>query len=100
MTFGAGNTYTQLINGLKAEKLALANLPSLPHLNVVGSVVTGTHGSGESKVSMANYVTAIAIIDPSGKSKRLTRATDGMEFKRYLHSFGTLGIIYEMTMEV
>ena len=23
-----------------------------------------------------------------------------MEFKRFLHSFGTLGIIYEMTMEV
>ena len=67
MTFGAGVTYTQLINGLKAEKLALANLPSLPHLNVVGSVVTGTHGSGESKSAIATYVTALAYIDANGK---------------------------------
>lgn len=44
--FGAGVTYTTLIKALVERKLALPNLPSLPHLNVVGSVVTGTHGSG------------------------------------------------------
>ena len=49
VTFGAGITYTQLIEALKAEKMALPNLPSLPHLNVVGSVMTGTHGSGIKK---------------------------------------------------
>ena len=48
VTFGAGVTYTQLIEALVKEGLALPNLPSLPHLNVVGSVVTGTHGSGVS----------------------------------------------------
>lgn len=44
--FGAGVTYTMLIDALKEHKMALMNLPSLPHINVVGSVVTGTHGSG------------------------------------------------------
>lgn len=44
--FGAGITYTKLIEALVEHKLALPNLPSLPHLNVVGSVVTGTHGGG------------------------------------------------------
>jgi len=46
VTFGAGITYSQLIAALAENKLALPNVPSLPHLNVVGSVVTGTHGSG------------------------------------------------------
>lgn len=100
VTFGAGNTYTQLINALKDAKLALPNLPSLPHLNVVGSVITGTHGSGANKASMATYVSEIAFVDPNGNARRLTRKDGGLEFKRYLHSFGTLGIIYEMTMDV
>ena len=100
VTFGAGITYTQLINALKAEKMALYNLPSLPHINVVGSVVTGTHGSGIDKGSMGSYVTAIAFVDVNGNMKRLTRRENGLEFKRYLHSFGVLGIIYEMTMDI
>ena len=99
MTFGAGVTYTKLIEALKAEKLAIENLPSLPHLNVIGSVMTGTHGSGAGKTSMATYVTEIAFVDPNGKHRRLSR-DNGLEFKRYLHSFGTLGIVYEMTMSV
>lgn len=46
VTFGAGVTFTMLIKALTEHKMALRNLPSLPHINVVGSVVTGTHGSG------------------------------------------------------
>ena len=45
-------------------------------------------------------MTEIAFVDPNGQVKRLTREENGLEFKRLLHSFGTLGIIYEMTMEV
>jgi alditol oxidase len=46
VTFGAGWTYSDLIEELKKQKLALHNVPSLPHLNVVGSFMTGTHGGG------------------------------------------------------
>ena len=45
-------------------------------------------------------MTEIAFVDPNGQAKRLSREKNGLEFKRLLHSFGTLGIIYEMTMEV
>ena len=46
VTFGAGVTYADLIQYLTYEGLALENLPSLPHINIVGSIMTGTHGSG------------------------------------------------------
>lgn len=46
VTFGAGFTYSKLIEVVAAKNLAIANLPSLPHINVVGSMITGTHGSG------------------------------------------------------
>ena len=46
VTFGAGVNYTWLIEELAKHGRAIRNLPSLPHLNIVGSVSTGTHGSG------------------------------------------------------
>ena len=66
VTFGAGVTYSMLIEALKEKKMSLKNLPSLPHINVVGSVVTGTHGSGIDNKAMASHVSSISIVDPEG----------------------------------
>ena len=44
--FGSGITYSELIRHVDAAGKALPNLPSLPHINVVGSMITATHGSG------------------------------------------------------
>ena len=46
VTFGAGINYSKLIEALTEKKMALLGLPSLPHINVVGSVTTGTHSAG------------------------------------------------------
>lgn len=67
VTFGAGVTYTMLINALESFGLALENLPSLPHLNIVGSVVTGTHGGGINNSAMASYVLSVSYIDSNGQ---------------------------------
>ena len=98
--FGGGVTYISLIKALAAEKMALQNLPSLPHINVVGSVVTGTHGSGMQNQAMGALVSEFAFVDASGAQRRLTREHHEGEFYRYLHSFGALGVIYEMTMDI
>ena len=76
VTFGAGVTFTTLIEALRAEQFALPNLPSLPHLNVVGAVVTGTHGGGIAKQAVASYVTAMRLVDPNGEIKVITRETE------------------------
>ena len=49
--------------------------------------------------AMAAYVSSIAFVDPQGQERRLERAIQRDELYRYLHSFGTLGVIYEMTMD-
>ena len=49
---------------------------------------------------MATYVSAISVIDPNGHIHKLTRKQHGVLFYRHLHSFGTLGIIYEMTFDI
>ena len=78
--------------------MALAVVPSLPHISVVGAVVTGTHGGCINCHEIAGYVTQMKIIDPNGKIKVVNKETP--EFKSYLHSFGLLGVITEMTMNV
>ena len=100
VTFGAGINYSKLIKALTENKMSLLGLPSLPHINIVGSVVTGTHSAGLHKQQMATYVSAISFVDPHGQIKKLTRKEHNLMFYRHLHSFGTLGIIYEMTMDI
>src|SRR3954468_16961048 len=46
VTIDAGIRYGELAPTLDAAGFALANLASLPHIPVAGSVATGTHGSG------------------------------------------------------
>ena len=98
VTFGAGVTYTMLLEALVKEQMAIENLPSLPHINVVGSVVTGTHGGGIGNQALANYVTQMRMIDPNGEVKVVNEDTP--DFKRYIHSFGLMGVIVEMTMKI
>lgn len=49
---------------------------------------------------MATYVSEISFVGPDGVTKRLNKRQHRDEMYRYLHSFGALGIIYEMKMEI
>ena len=97
VTFGAGIRYIELIEFLKEKGRALRNVPSLPHINVVGSVMTGTHGSGIRNQNMAAQVTGIEYVRGEGDRKKIR--AKGKDLNEILLSFGTKAIIYEMTME-
>ena len=45
--------YGELCGALGREGLALHNMASLPHITVVGAVVTATHGSGDRSGNLA-----------------------------------------------
>jgi len=96
--FGAGVTYSDLIKELAAQKLALPVLPSLPHVNVIGSLVTGTHGGGVGIPALITYVEGYRYLSPLGKIETSNK-TDKFFYTR-IQSFGTGGIITEMTMKV
>ena len=80
--------------------MAINTLPSLPHINVVGSIMTGTHGAGIHNPAMSTFVNQIAFVDPKGQQRQLTRQSNGKELSRFLHSFGTLGLVYQMGMDI
>jgi xylitol oxidase len=73
VSFGAGVTYSMLMRELGQHGMALYSMPSLPHLNVVGSVMTGSHGSGTDNQVMAAYVDRVRYVDAHGKAVILIR---------------------------
>jgi AcrR family transcriptional regulator len=57
---GAAVRYADLGQRLNGRGYALANLASLPHISVAGSIATGTHGSGDANGNLSTAVSAIA----------------------------------------
>ena len=96
---GAGVTYFGLIKFLAEHHLALEVIPSDPHINVVGSLVTGSHAGGIELPPLAAYVNAYRYLSPNGKIKVSVREEDPHFFAR-LQSFGTGGAITAISLRV
>lgn len=99
ISFGAGCIYYDLIKAADASNQAIPNLPSLPHINVVGSMVTTTHGSGHNQPMMVAHVTNYDIVFADGTLKTMYKDVDP-NFYYYIHSFGGVGIISRMSLRL
>ena len=98
--FGAGVTYTILMKAIVAHgAYACENLPSLPHINIVGSMLTATHGSGHKYCVLADKVLEMDVVLADGKLVTLRKGEDP-DFEHFLMSWGVLGIVTCMTMSL
>lgn len=96
--FGAGVTYSTLMKAIAEHgAYAIENLPSLPHINVVGSMLTGTHGSGHKYCVLADKVLEMDVVLADGRLVTLKKGEDG-DFDHFLMNWGVLGIVTSMTM--
>lgn len=98
--FGAGLTYGQLCPQIHEQGYALHNLASLPHISVVGSVATATHGSGDGNGNLAVGVTALEFVSGTGELVSLSREANPDIFDGVVVHLGALGIITKMTLEL
>ncbi|WP_167050947.1 D-arabinono-1,4-lactone oxidase [Salinibacterium sp. ZJ77] len=94
----AARTYGEIAPLLEAEGLALANLASLPHISVGGSVSTGSHGSGASLGSLATAVRAIELVNGRGELVTLRRGDP--DFAGAVVSLGALGVFTHLELDV
>mmetsp|Transcript_9651 Transcript_9651/g.16213 ORF Transcript_9651/g.16213 Transcript_9651/m.16213 type:complete len:115 (-) Transcript_9651:969-1313(-) len=92
VTFGAGHTYSQLINVVDREGYAIENLPSLPHINVVGSMLTITHGSGHNHQILAALIVEFDMVMADGTLKTFKKGETPF-FDHYLLHYGGIGIV-------
>ncbi len=100
VTVDGGIRYGDLAPVLQANGWALANLASLPHISVVGAVMTGTHGSGSRTGNLATQVAAFDLLTASGDIVTMSRESDGDVFAGAVISLGALGAVVGLTLDI
>lgn len=91
-------TYGALVPFLLDADLALANLASLPHITIAGSVATGTHGSGVDQPGLSQSVLAIELLHADGTLRWYDRTDPS--FDAMVVSLGALGIVTRLRLQV
>ncbi|WP_037572301.1 FAD-binding protein [Phaeacidiphilus oryzae] len=94
----AGVRYAELAEQLHKQGLALANMASLPHITVAGSVATGTHGSGNGNQALGSAVRAVELVTADGG--RLTLRQGDPDFGGAVVSLGALGVVTHLELAV
>jgi xylitol oxidase len=95
---GASTTYAKLAEAVNAAGFALANMASLPHISVAGSVATGTHGSGDGNRSLAAAVSGLELVTADGSTLSLSRGD--ADFPGAVVALGALGIVTTLTLDL
>ncbi|MEM9951957.1 MAG: D-arabinono-1,4-lactone oxidase [Chloroflexota bacterium] len=98
VTIEAGVRYGELAIALHQAGYALHNLASLPHINVVGACMTGTHGSGMQNGNLATAVTAIEFMD--AEDNLIYAEVENKIFNGMIVNLGAIGIITKMTLKI
>lgn len=100
VTVGAGVRYGTLAPYIDRQGFALHNLASLPHITVVGAIVTATHGSGVTNGNLSTAVSGIEMVAADGELVRLSRSADGDRFRAAVVNLGALGVVTKITLDV
>ncbi|MBB4684199.1 FAD-binding protein [Amycolatopsis jiangsuensis] len=100
VTLGGGVRYSDVVEQIHQAGFALANLASLPHITVAGSVVTGTHGSGQHQPGLASAVSAVELLTADGELHTFTRAGDPDVFPGVVVNAGALGVLTRLTLDL
>ncbi|MGW7526737.1 FAD-binding protein [Streptomyces sp. NPDC054783] len=93
-----GVRYAELARAVHAHGLALANMASLPHISVAGSVATGTHGSGVGNGPLASAVREVELVVADGSTVTIGRSDP--RFDGVVTSLGALGVVTALTLDL
>ena len=91
-------TYGELAPRLEAHGVALANLASLPHISIAGSIATATHGSGNRLGNLASAVAGLELVRSSGELLELRRGD--RDFDGAVVALGAAGALTRVTLDV
>lgn len=98
VTVGAAMRYGDLSVPLDTAGYALANLASLPHCTIAGSIATATHGSGRHNQNLAAAVAGLEIVTADGEIRNYSRAD--ADFPGLVVNLGALGVVTKVTLDV
>jgi xylitol oxidase len=98
VTVGSGTTYGYLADHLQRSGWALPNMASLPHISLVGAIMTGTHGSGDRLGVLATSVNALEIVTYAGDIVRINRGHP--EFEGMVVGLGAFGVVTRLSLDI
>ena len=99
-TFHGGMTYADIAPILHDAGYGLPNLSSTPQTTVIGSCMTGTHGSGDGNKILADQISALELVNAEGELVHLSRETHGEKFSGIVVSLGGCGIVTQVTLDL
>ncbi|GAB3742101.1 FAD-binding protein [Amycolatopsis oliviviridis] len=94
VTVPAAARYGDIAVQVHEAGFALANLASLPHCTVAGTVATATHGSGLRNQSLASAVSGLELVTADGETRTYERH-DGV-----VVGLGALGVVTRLTLDL
>ncbi|MFC9252118.1 FAD-binding protein [Amycolatopsis thailandensis] len=94
VTVPAAARYGDVAVQVHEAGFALANLASLPHCTVAGTVATATHGSGRRNQSLASAVSGLELVTADGDLRTYDRH-DGV-----VVGLGALGVVTRLTLDL
>ncbi|WP_425291917.1 FAD-binding protein [Cellulosimicrobium aquatile] len=97
VSVAAGLRYGDVTRHVQAAGRALANLASLPHISVAGSVATATHGSGDVVGSLASAVVGMELVTGDGERRTLRRGD--ADLPGAVVALGALGVVTRVELE-
>ncbi len=99
-TIASGTKLHQLGEPLRRRKLALQNQGDVDYQALAGAVSTGTHGTGIQLGSLSTQVEAFRLVKADGSVVECSRSQSPELFRAALVSFGTLGIITQLQVQL
>ncbi len=100
ITVQAGIRIRRLIEELESRGLALVNVGSVTEQSIAGAIGTGTHGSGLGFGAMPTQLCAFRLVTGDGELRTVDRAHAPHLFHAASVSFGTLGVMTQVTLQV
>jgi FAD-linked oxidoreductase len=85
---------------LHAHGLALANQGDIDRQTLAGAIGTGTHGTGTSLGSLSTMVVGVTIVTGTGEVLTVDRSNDPELFEATRVSFGALGIVTRLRLQL
>ena len=97
-TVAAQTRWGELAQAVDAQRLALHNMGSLPHISVAGSASTGTHGSGSRLGCLATAVRSLDLVTADGSLRTVSRGEP--DFAGSVVALGALGVVTTLQLEL
>lgn len=93
-----GLRYGEVARLLDAQGWAVANMASLGHISVAGTVATGTHGSGDRNPTLSASVRALELVSADGDLVRIN--ADDRDFAGSVVALGALGVVTHLELAI